>query len=354
MKRLPLVLLCLWAAAGIHVLADQVTLNNGDRVTGDIVQADAHTLTLRTESMGTITIAMTAVAGVTSAEPLYLDLDGGVTVTGPVVMDDSELWVSTSAAGPVAVPRESVQVIRSRARQEAYLAEIERYHDPGLLDLWSGYVEAGFSLASGNSNTLTFSTGLNANRRTPHDVTSVYVQSLYSTSGTPAASSTTAKSLRGGGRYEVLLNNRMTAFGYGDVEHDEFQELDLRLAPGAGLGYYVVKNRDTQWQIFSGINLNQEFFYTDPDRTSGEVKLGQDLSTRITDRLGIQQHFALFPNLTDCGTYRFVFDTSAVATLNKWLAWHITLNDRYVSNPVDGAERNDVLLTTGLRVSFQR
>ena len=355
MERIPAwgILICLPLAAALH--AGQVTLRNGDRVSGDIIRADARSLTVETQLMGTVSIPLEAVTSLSSDDQtLCLGLDDGRTVAGSVALDEGEIWVRPASEEPVVLPRDSVRTIRSVQAEEAYQTEAERYDDPGLIELWGGYVETGFSLASGNSDTFTFTTGLNAVRQTPRDKTSVYIQSLYSHSGAGGVSETTASAIRGGGRYEVFLNERLTAFGYGDVEHDEFQKLNLRLVPGAGLGYYLVQRDDTQFQIFSGINLNQEYFYDDPDRTSGEVKLGQELSTRLTSRFGLRQRFALFPNITESGACRFVFDTSAVASLNKWLAWHVSFDDRYVSNPVPGAESNDILLTTGLRVNFRR
>lgn len=354
MKRIPVgcILFCLPMVAALH--AGQVTLRNGDRVSGDIVRADSRFLTVETQLMGTVNIPLEAVVALSSDQALCVGLDDGRIVAGSVALEEGEVWVRPDAAEPMVLPRESVRTIRSVEEEEACQAEAERYQDPGLLELWGGYVETGFSLAAGNSDTLTFTTGLNATRRTPRDTTSVYIQSLYSHSGTGGVSETTASAVRGGGRYEIFLNERLTAFGYGDVEHDEFQKLNLRLVPGAGLGYYLVQRDDTQFQVFSGVNLNQEYFYDDPDRTSGEVKLGQELSTRLTSRFGLRQRFSLFPNITESGAYRFVFDTSAVASLNKWLAWHVSFNDRYVSNPAPGAESNDILLTTGLRVNFKR
>jgi hypothetical protein len=46
------------------------------------------------------------------------------------------------------------------------------------------------------------------------------------------------------------------------------------------------------------------------------------------------------------------FDLSAVTLLKKWLGWHLTFSDRYLSDPVEGRLRNDVLLSTGFRLSF--
>ncbi|PYV42937.1 MAG: hypothetical protein DMG06_12465 [Acidobacteria bacterium] len=48
------------------------------------------------------------------------------------------------------------------------------------------------------------------------------------------------------------------------------------------------------------------------------------------------------------------FDSSLVTNINRWLGWQLTLSDRYLSNPVPGTKKNDVLLTTGLRLTFAR
>jgi len=36
------------------------------------------------------------------------------------------------------------------------------------------------------------------------------------------------------------------------------------------------------------------------------------------------------------------------------LGWHLTLSNRYLSNPLPGTKKNDVLFTTGIRLTFAR
>jgi hypothetical protein len=40
--------------------------------------------------------------------------------------------------------------------------------------------------------------------------------------------------------------------------------------------------------------------------------------------------------------------------LKKWLGWHDTASDRFLSNPVQGRQRNDLLISTGFRLSFAK
>jgi len=38
--------------------------------------------------------------------------------------------------------------------------------------------------------------------------------------------------------------------------------------------------------------------------------------------------------------------------VTKRIGWHITLSDRYLSNPPSGFRQNDLLLTTGVKVKL--
>src|ERR1035438_74237 len=58
------------------VLADQVTLKNGDRVTGAIVKKDGNNLTVKSDLMGVVTIPWDQIADIKSNEPLNVELKG--------------------------------------------------------------------------------------------------------------------------------------------------------------------------------------------------------------------------------------------------------------------------------------
>jgi hypothetical protein len=41
-----------------------------------------------------------------------------------------------------------------------------------------------------------------------------------------------------------------------------------------------------------------------------------------------------------------------VTKLTRFLSWQTSFNDYYLSNPVPGKKTNDLLLSTGLRLTF--
>ena len=336
------------------VMADQIILNNGDRLTGAIVKSDGKSLTIKADLAGAVTVPWDAIEQISSTQPLYLTLKDSQMLVGTVATGAGKLEVRTSDAGAVTISKDSVQSVRSKNEQAAYQAEVDRLRNPGLLDLWSGAVDAGLSLTRGNADTTTFTLGMAAARTTPRDKLSVYAAALKATNGTGGKSLTTANAIRGGVRYDINLARRTFAFAFSDLEFDEFQKLDLRLVLGGGLGFHAIKSERTTLDVFGGGALNREYFSTGLKRSSGEALVGQELSHKLSGRTSLKERLVFFPNLSETGEYRLNFDTSAVTSLSKWLAWHVTLGDRYLSNPVQGAKKNDLLLTTGIRVTFAR
>jgi putative salt-induced outer membrane protein YdiY len=353
MLSLRFVLFCLTFTA--ITLADQVTLKNGDRLSGQIVKSDAKELTLKTEFAGVVTIQWAAIDAINSPGPVYVHLTTGETLTGPVTTTDGNFQVATPTAGTVAVTKDKVKTIQSKDEEAAYEKSVERLSNPSLLDLWTGFVDTGLALARGNSVTTTYNLGMNAARVTPRDKITVYFTSLYSKNKTNGVTVLGADADRGGIRYDVNFAGRNFAFGSTDLEYDKFQNLDLRAVFSGGLGRHVVKTDRTVLDLFGGGDLNKEFFANDVHRTSGEIQTGDQLNYKLSKATQITQSLIFFPNLSSTGAYRMNFDASAITGVKRWLAFHITISDRYLSNPVKtGLKKNDLLLTTGFRITFAR
>src|SRR5580658_6689601 len=155
------------------MLADQVTLKNGDHLSGNIIKYDGKNLVLKSDLAGDVTIPWENVTGVTSTQPLAITLKDGQRIVGVVTTDGAKFQVVTKETGSVTAARESVQAIRSEPEQKAYDTEIERYKNPRLIDLWTGTFDLGFTQAHGNVDTETFTLGANAVRATTRDKVTV-------------------------------------------------------------------------------------------------------------------------------------------------------------------------------------
>ena len=333
--------------------ADQVTLTNGDRLTGSILRGDTKTLVLKTDSAGEVTFKWESIAAISASGPLHVGLADGQTVVGAIEVANGRYSVTTQATGVVTISKENIQFIRNNEENARIQAEIDHFRNPRLVDLWVGSLDLGFAASRGNANTETFTLNTNATRATTRDKIGVYYNSIYSGSDVAVGNhKATANAKRGGVGYNLNLNPKMFVFGSVDLESDQFQNLDLRFVPAGGGGYHAIATKPTLLDLRAGMAANREFFSTGLNRTSAELLLGEDLVHKFTSATSLEQKFVAFANLSDPGAYRLNFDTSAVTAVRKWFAWQVTFSDRYLSNPVPFHKKNDVLFSTGVRLNF--
>ena len=259
------------------LLADQVTLKNGDRLSGNIIKYDGKNLVVKSDLVGEVTIPWANVTGVTSTQPLNVTLKDGQRVVGTVTTEGTKFEIVTKETGKVTAPRESVEYIRSPAEQVAYDKEIDRYKVPRLIDLWTGTLDLGFAEAHGNADTETFNLGANAVRSTTRDKIIVNYTQIYSSSNASGTSLTTANAKRGGIQYNLNVAPKMFVFGLLDLENDQFQSLNLRFAPAGGVGYHAIKKPNTTLDLSVGASLDREFFSTGMNDSYAEILLGEEV-----------------------------------------------------------------------------
>ena len=203
-----LLVLSLLLAIVVSALADQVTLKNGDRLSGTITKSDGKTLVIKTDYEGDVTVKFDAIQSLTSTGDLNVSL-GGKTVVGPVTTNGNDLVVATRAAGPVEAPKTSVTMLRSPAEQATY----EKSLHPGWGEGWNGGLNLGFALTRGNSETKNLNLAFNAARTGFHDKLTLYTNSIYATNDLPTASPhTTANTIGGGALYDHDLSPRVFGF----------------------------------------------------------------------------------------------------------------------------------------------
>jgi putative salt-induced outer membrane protein YdiY len=336
------------------LLADQVTLKNGDRLSGNIIKYDGKNLVLKSDLAGEVTIPWDNVTVVTSIQPLNVTLKDGQRIVGTVTTDGTKFNVATKDTGSVTAARENVQYIRSEPEQKAYDTEIDRYRNPRLIDLWTGTFDLGFTETAGNTATETFTLGANAVRATSRDKVIVNYTQIYSTSNASGPNLTTANAKRGGIAYNLNLAPRMFVFGLVNLENDQFQSLDLRFAPAGGVGYHAIKNPNTNLDLSLGASLDKEFFTGGVEHSYAEILFGEELTHKFTKTISMHENLVFYPNVSSVGNYRMNFDISAAAAIKKWMSFQISASDRYLSDPLPGRKTNDILFTTGLRFMFAK
>lgn len=362
LRKLEFISLVLFLSAATSLFADQITLKNGDRLTGTVVKSDGKTLVLHTEAAGDVTIQFSSIQDVKTDAELHVTLKGGKTAVGPVTTSDGKIEIATKTAGTVEAPKEDVTLIRNDAEQTAY----EKLLHPGLLHGWNGGANVGFSVARGNSQTENLALAFNAVHPTLNDKITMYASTIYSKNDL-ATPSSVANLETGGLRYDRNINPKLFGFAGVDFMSNALQYLGLRSTGSGGLGFHAVKSDSTILDFLAGVNYTHETYHFVPGNPLADppipdtpgitnnfaaLTLGEELMHKLGKSTVLNQKFYFYPNLSDTGQYRGTFDLGTITKLNKWLGWQNQFSDIYVSNPPAGARKNDLVLTTGLNFSF--
>lgn len=335
------------------LMADQITMKNGDRVTGSIVKKDATTLTIKTVHFGVVTLPWGEVESVVADKPVTVVLPNDKTVEATLATSNGKIDVNAKDGKQTVEPKDVV-AIRNADEQKAYL----RMLHPKLTDLWVITGNVGIAGASGNASTRTFTVPVNFVRATRTDKITAYFNFIRSAATVNGVTADTASAVRGGLGYSRNLAPKVFANFFNDYEYDRFQSLDLRAVFGGGLGWHAWKNEKGFLDVLGGGAYNRQT-YGPANAASysvnvAEVYWGDDFGYKPSKRVSLTESYRMFNNMTATGNYRQNFDAGLGVSLNKAFTWNLAISDRYISNPVPGRKNNDFLYSTGFGFTFAK
>jgi Protein of unknown function, DUF481 len=352
-----LICLCAFAMLANSAAADTVSLKNGDHVTGKVTDADAKTVTLKTDFAGDIKINWASVQEITSDYTLFVATADKQMVNGPITVEGTDMVVHTKANGSVHVPLASLSVVRSPDAEAAY----EKSLRPPLTADWNGAVDAGLALARGNSETTNLNLGFQAARKTLNDQITLSTSTIYSTNDAPGGG-VTANEILGDARYDRNFDHGdLFGFVSGDFTHNALQGLNLQSIYTGGVGWHAIHSAATTLDVLAGINYTRASYSPTAGSTTtvavqqniAGATVGENFKHQFGAITTFTEDFNFYPNITNAGPYRYAFDAGAATKISKWLGWQVTFSDRYVSDPpIEGTKANDVVFSTGITASF--
>ncbi len=347
-------LVCVLFLAAASGFADQITMKDGDRITGAIVKKDGDNITVKSKNFGIVTLKWADVATVKSDEAINVTLAGGKTVKAKIETQGDRIQVAAPEV-PQAVDPKDVVTLRDDAEEKTY----QKYLHPRLLDLWAVTGSLNLAGTKGNAETSTLTTPINFVRASNTTRTTAYFNSISSSATVNGVNAQTAKAVRGGWGYNRNLNKKIFLNAFNDYEYDKFQSLDLGVTVGGGAGYLIWSHDTSRLSVTGGGDWNRQAFGAAAasaafTRNSAEAFWGDDFNYKLSARTSFVETFRMFNNLSNTGQYRMNADAGATTQLTKWLTWNVSLSDRYLSDPASGRKKNDFLYSTGLGFSWAR
>jgi hypothetical protein len=310
---------------------DIIRMYNGDQLTGEIKSLLHGTLTISTESMGTVSVEWQDIASMESKYNLEMRLIDGRRVFGSVNRPERSGQFSLSALDGDST-FEMAEVVEIRPLEEHWSDRLDVY-------LAAGY---SYTRASGVAQTsfnteVSYSTENAENAITARHVDTNTNEEITSSSRVSITRSVWAD-----------RSDDFRAF-WGSYENNDELGLQHRYAGGGGLGRILVDNQKMRWNGVVGLQvLTEKQDFGGEDRAV-EAALSSDFSMwkLNTPKLDLSFILHLYPNLTDIGRLRGNTDFRLRWEIIEDLYWDVTA---YGTFDNDAASRNkwDYGITTGV------
>ncbi|MFW5874534.1 MAG: DUF481 domain-containing protein [Verrucomicrobiota bacterium] len=323
MNRNSLIALALTLTAA-HAPADTVLTTDGARLTGTITLIDKGTIHLDTPYAGSLKIDQEQVASFETKEPVFVRLQSGTVMSGPVQSsgngklkirsEDGVLETDTARVTASWSPdAEDPEVVRNR-REWRYDAS---------LDLTG---------RSGNTDKFAFGAGLNAQLKGPDDTLAFFFE--YEQADTEGEK--TEDRTAGGASYESFFSKIVGWYARTELEQDRIDEVDLRSTTGLGISYRVI-NKDHQSLVFR-TGLGYEYTaYSDGSEndSSATLDFGLAHSYRLNEIFYMKNDLIFVPLVEDFADYRLVHDSGIEIPVGSGDHWKIRIGmkNEYESEP---------------------
>jgi putative salt-induced outer membrane protein YdiY len=154
-------------------------------------------------------------------------------------------------------------------------------------------------------------------------------------------------------RDEYSLNRRTFLYAQFDWLHDTFKGVDYLLAPTAGVGYKVIDNKVTTFEVNAGFGGVVEKDTGFDAMGSGAVTFGERFLYQISETTTLKEMATGLIKTNDVGDGLYAFGIGASAKVNSRLALSIDLLDTFKNRPVPGlTHKHDLSIITSIVAKY--
>jgi putative salt-induced outer membrane protein YdiY len=220
---------------------------------------------------------------------------------------------------------------------------------------WVSSVAAGFTLTSGNSDTLLATGAAATGYKGAKNELAVGIDGAYGTSKVPPATTNTvnANFIHGFAQYNRIVTDGLYNYARLEGRSDQVADLQYRITLGPGAGYYFIRNTNTDLSVEAGAShLWQQLAHVYDDYWT--LRFAQRFHQVITDRARFRETIEYLPKADDFNNYivNALVGIEADITKNKKFALQSYVTDTYNSRPAPGKKNADVMWVTGVVYKF--
>lgn len=336
MRRIaaPLILFLLFAPI---VVADTIILDNGDTLTGKIIETKPEGTVLESSIFGQVLIPHGRITSITpdpKDDPEQVEK-----------VEAAEQAVETAKADGTADPAAMATVIDPPEIKEVR---------PGLFGTsfmrgWEKSIGAGINGTTGNSEAINFNASLSFFFEDERDRWDIQAAYYFAKSSGGKTQDQAFASIR---KDWLFADSPWFVFAQGRYDYDAFKNYDHRLSAGLGIGYEFIKTDTFFLAGRVGLGLSQEFGGTNDDLVL-EALLGLETKWDITENQNVAAGITVYPALTDLGEFRAIAYLDYIVAIDRASGLNLKfgLQNEYISNS-GTAKNNDFLYYGQLILDF--
>jgi hypothetical protein len=320
-------------------LGDEVLFQNGDRLSGKILKAAGGRLTIKTDGAGEVSVDMSKVKTFSTDALVTVGVKEQPPVSADVAAGPDRYVQTAPAPGAPAQP--------------VAIADISAINPSP--PAWTGSFSLNGLYTTGNSVTQQLGFRGALSKRWPDDRLTFGAEYSFGRQEDPSTGrkSTTLDYAMGLAKYDHFLTKKFYGYVSTKAERDGVAELELRVAPGTGVGY--------QWFEGPTFNLSNEaglvWVYENYKRTGWSEFFGPRLAYSVDwtpfQPLKLYHTLEYIPSFEDLGgDYLLNIDAGARLTVWKGLFAEVRYEYRFDATPASGRHRTDQRYILGAGWAF--
>lgn len=323
-------LICLVASPA---LADKVTLDNGDQLTGTVIRMEADKLTLKPvwdQSNKEITLPWPSISRIEVTRPAHVVLRTG-TLDGTIESaPDGGMQLNSGSLRASPLKREEIVAINPA-----------RPVDPNALK-YSGRLDAGLGFARGNTETSNYYFSGQLKAENPLHRMVIEGESRHETG---AKSVVTTDRTRLSGQYDRFLSPRRYLYAQGILEQDQLANIDLRTTAGLGAGYQVYREENLNLGLESGLSYLRTQYSNAATENEAALRLGVDYNQYFWNRaLKVENGSEVFFPVSSPKDVLLRSKTAVLVPIGKGITSGLAFTVDYDRSPAPGKKPLDTSL----------
>jgi hypothetical protein len=310
-----------------RVSADWMQLISGEWLRGRIISMQQDKLVFDSDELDYLEIDWYKVKYLKSHEPYSLRFDDRVTATGAIEITQDKVFVDTDYDDQE-FDRRNLLIIASGRETE--------------ISLWTSKITFSINVRKGNTDQTDFTSKINASRRTLESRLVID----YLGNFTEIENAETINNHRLNGTYDLFITrNFFWTLLSAEFFRDPFQNIEKRFTGSTALGYTLINNNETEWDVSAGPGYQETKFVSVQQGSNKDSAITLILSTKfdteLNSKVDLEGHYTVTLGDDKTGNYTHHSVFTVETELTKRLDFDVSIVWDHVRSPV--ADENNVV-----------